>query len=99
MAWQVCQYNERHIIMTAAHQQMSASDEGMVSNSDCHTEMVKSINNHTTTNDDCCAQECDCLTNGCSTVSAFLCSAQITAQKVQFLVKSHRVTFYSLAKR
>lgn len=23
------------------------------------------------TTDDCCAQECDCLTNGCSTVSAF----------------------------
>jgi len=84
--------------MAAVHQQMSASDEGMVSNSDCHTEMVKSINDDTTTNDDCCAQECDCLTNGCSTVSAFFANTNYSAESaISSKITSNHFLFSSQA--
>jgi len=84
--------------ITTAHQQMSASDEGMVSSSDCHTEMVKSRNDHTKTNDDCCAQECDCLTNGCSSVSAFFASTNHNADiAISSKITSNHFLFSSQA--
>ena len=39
--------------------------------SDCNEEMMSEKTCASMSSDNCCEQECDCLTGGCSTVSAF----------------------------
>jgi hypothetical protein len=48
---------------------MKSSHHDMNGMTDCDEAMAKTAS--TTSTEDCCAQECDCLTSGCSTVSAF----------------------------
>ena len=65
--------------MATVHQQISTSTDDLENSADCHTEFVKPIDDGTTSTEDCCAQECDCLTNGCSSVSAFFASTNHNA--------------------
>jgi hypothetical protein len=58
--------------MTAMQSGMSSmenSHHDMNGMTDCDEAMAKTAS--TTSTEDCCAQECDCLTSGCSTASAF----------------------------
>jgi hypothetical protein len=50
---------------------MNASHHQMTDMSHCDEEMTMEASNIVISTDDCCAQECDCLTSSCSTVSAF----------------------------
>jgi len=47
---------------------ITSSHHNMSDMSDCNKATTAYS---TTTTEDCCAQECDCLTSGCSTASAF----------------------------
>ncbi len=63
--------NSHHgmIKVNAASEHMNV----MANSDDCNEEEEEKANTdcRSTTNDECCAQECDCLTSGCSTISAF----------------------------
>ncbi len=52
---------------------MTSSHHNMSNMTDCDEEMMTTTSTacSTTTTEKCCAQECDCLTSGCSTISAF----------------------------
>ena len=87
--------------MNNTHHQMSSMGEHDMSNmSDCQQETTASMNCSTNTTEDCCAQECDCLTSGCSTVSAFFTGINYSAEiaissKItsnNFLVSSQALT-------
>ncbi len=59
--------------MESAHHMMEELDgsaHDMSTMPDCDEETM-TTSCSTMTTEDCCAQECDCLTSGCSTVSAF----------------------------
>jgi hypothetical protein len=47
------------------------TDHDMSSMSDCDEEMMTKKTCSSMSSESCCEQECDCLTGGCSTVSAF----------------------------
>ncbi len=57
----------------SSHNDMSEATDNthhMMSMSDCSEKNV--VHSPDTPTEECCAQECDCLISGCSTVSAFL---------------------------
>ncbi len=59
-------------IQSAHHKisQVNHDSDPMMAMSDCSKKQM--LDSTESTNEQCCAQECDCLTSGCSTVSAFL---------------------------
>jgi hypothetical protein len=52
-------------------QEPDSSTHNMSNMPDCDEENMADNTCDTMTTEDCCAQECDCLTTGCSTISAF----------------------------
>jgi hypothetical protein len=52
---------------------MESAHHDMSDMADCDDDMMttSTMTCSSTTTEDCCAQECDCLTSGCSTASAF----------------------------
>jgi len=53
---------------------IESSHHNMSNMANCDEEMMTTASTtacSTTSTEDCCAQECDCLTSGCSTASAF----------------------------
>lgn len=55
---------------------MESPHHNMSDMTDCDEEMMKTASS----TEDCCAQECDCLTSGCSTASAFVAVINYTAE-------------------
>ena len=55
--------------MNSSHHNMAEMDNAASISSCTQEEMTTDCS--TTTTEECCAQECDCLTSGCSTISAF----------------------------
>ena len=70
---------------------MKASHHNMSEMAGCDEEMMMataSIACSTASTEDCCAQECDCLTSGCSTASAFTAVIHYTPE----VAISHKIT-------
>ncbi|MCP4984736.1 MAG: CopL family metal-binding regulatory protein [Colwellia sp.] len=65
-------------------QSMKSSHHNMSDMSDCDEDMMatSTMTCTSTTAEDCCAQECDCLTSGCSTASAFAAVINYSAERV-----------------
>jgi len=61
---------------------MKNAHHNMNGMTDCDEEMASSTSTmacSTTSSEDCCIQECDCLTSGCSTASAFNATMHYTS--------------------
>lgn len=69
---------------------IKGSHHNMSDMTDCDEEMMTTASTmacSTTSTEDCCAQECDCLTNGCSTASAFAAVIHYTPE----IAISHKI--------
>jgi hypothetical protein len=80
--------------MTAMQSGMSSMESphhDMSNMADCDEDMMTTTSEKscsTTSTEDCCAQECDCLTSGCSTAPAFTAAIQYAPE----VVISHKIT-------
>ena len=78
-------------------QSMKSTHHNMSDMSDCDEEMMatSSITKacSTTSTEDCCAQECDCLTSGCSTATAF---AEVVHYTPEIAISSKIVSITTL---
>ena len=64
---------------------IKSAHHNMTGMTDCYEKAASSTSSmacSTTSTEDCCAQECDCLTSGCSTASAFAAVINYGAERV-----------------